>query len=741
MKYPWVRGLFLALIFSTVSLFATGFEAFEQDEPAVRAELIVEDSSIQPGRPFWVGIRLQMEPEWHVYWKNPGQAGMPTEVFWELPEGFQVSELKWPAPQRYESHGMVSFGYEKDVVLLAEVTPPSELPLGSDIELAAEVTWVACHSACIPGDAFVSTTLPVSRFSPASDLSHAERIRETRARLPRLEESVIVERTEGGIRLSWESPAHYGVERLVRGQLFSDEYGNVSLGAASGSHGTIDGVTVVDILIDEEDAELPAVLSGVLRLEDSSGEWFDGIQVQARFAEDSLTAASSEEAAALPSSALSAPLNESPASVTVSGFILALAGAFLGGLLLNLMPCVLPVISLKILGFVKMAGKEQRHAFMYGLAFTSGVLVSFWVLAGALIALKASGSAVGWGFQLQEPAFIAGMCFVLVLVALNFFGVFEMGTSVASMAGSKGSKGSTGLGAAFSSGVLATALATPCTGPFLGTAIGFAATLSPLASLGIFTAIALGMAFPYLLLSSFPSLMKYLPKPGNWMIAFKQSMGFVMLATVIWLLWVFTALTHGTTVFYLLAYLLLAAFGAWIYGCWGSPINRPVTRRVASILALAVIVAAVVPSFQLARAPIPSSQLTATAAVPGQAPTVGDWHAFSEANFSTLRKEGVPVFVDFTARWCLICQANKITLRDQSVKEHMDKLGIVRFEADWTRRDPTITKFLAKFGRNGVPLYIYFPADPEKEPTILPQALTPEMVIGYLGDQEDEQQP
>ncbi|MBA3237345.1 MAG: thioredoxin family protein [Parachlamydiaceae bacterium] len=425
--------------------------------------------------------------------------------------------------------------------------------------------------------------------------------------------------------------------------------------------------------------------------------------------------------------------NVTPENSTEGGIFVAFVFAFLGGLLLNLMPCVLPVISFKILSFVKMAGQSRTSTFQHGLAFFFGVLASFWVLAGTMLLLQSYGHAVGWGFQLQEPLFVGVLSALLLLFALNFFDVFEFGTSVTSLAGeaqqSSKKKGNALLGS-FCSGILATAIATPCSGPFLGSAIGFAMTLPPALVLLLFTVLGTGMALPYLLLSAFPSYLRFLPKPGPWMTTFKALIGFTMLATVLWLLWVFSAQTGDLSLFILLFSLLLLSFAAWIYGNYCMALNSKNSRRFGAIFAFAC---AAVSFYGITLASmtgvIESKDIEIAAVTESQA---GAWEPYSAERVEILRKKGTPVLIDFTAKWCLICQVNHIVLSKSEVSQKMQELNVVKMKADWTRNDPQITEALRSFGRNGVPLYVLTSRDPAGTPQILPQVLTSEIVLDSL---------
>ncbi|MFA7290211.1 MAG: thioredoxin family protein [Melioribacteraceae bacterium] len=404
--------------------------------------------------------------------------------------------------------------------------------------------------------------------------------------------------------------------------------------------------------------------------------------------------------------------------------LLAILFAFIGGIILNLMPCVLPVLSLKIMGFIKQAGEERSKLRKHGLAFTFGVLISFWALAGLLLILRAGGEYLGWGFQLQSPSFVIVLSVLLFLFGLSLFGVFEIGVTLTAV-GQNAPKGSTYTGSFFS-GILATIVATPCTAPFMGSALGFALSQPAYVSMLIFTALGLGMALPYVLLTSIPALLKYVPKPGAWMETFKQFMGFLMVATVLWLIWVLSLQTGAEGVLIILGSLLLVSLSGWIYGRW-SVLHKPLaTRRIAQLISGLILIGALALSIAYIK-PISAS----TDSVHSQG--LIQWRTFSPELVAQLRSENKPVFIDFTAAWCLSCQVNeKVAFGSEEVQKAFADKGIIALKADWTNKDEVIAKELAKFGRNSVPLYVLYL--PEKEAVLLPEILTPDIVLSYLKD-------
>lgn len=398
--------------------------------------------------------------------------------------------------------------------------------------------------------------------------------------------------------------------------------------------------------------------------------------------------------------------------------------AFLGGMILNLMPCVLPVLSIKILGLVQQANEAKEEVFKHGLVFTLGVLISFWILAGLLLILRAGGESIGWGFQLQSPVFIVVLVFIMFLFGLSLFGVFEIGTSLTGAGQNVTSK--SGYSGSFFSGIMATVVATPCTAPFMGAALGFAISQPAFISILVFTAIGLGMALPYLLITAFPKLLKFIPKPGAWMETMKQFMGFLLVATAIWLIWVLSSQVVPDSIITLLFALMFVSIGAWVWGRWGTLMNSKTTRTIALVVAAILIFGAGYKTIE--NVSDESNKLTATNN------NSGIWKTFSPELVTELRNNNKPVFVDFTAKWCLSCQTNKkVALHNEDVEKKFKEKGVTTLTADWTNRNEVITKALAKFDRNSVPLYVLYPAG-GKEPIILPEILTPSIVIDALED-------
>lgn len=728
----WIRAAFSArarinmvmrTFTSTLKLFAgfsllgsiasaQDFQEGPVDAEQTIAELVADVAAVRPGQTFDVALRLELAPHWHVYWKNPGDTGLAPKVEWELPEGVKVGELEFAAPEKIITPpDFVSYGYDGEVFFLARVTVAKSVEPSQTIALNAKASWLACENMCIPGNANLALKLPVTETGESLAPSPwASELAAAREALPPLLKAsqMSFESLESTITASIEWSGFAGMDPSAF-YFYAEQEGLIN--SAAPQNFTLDGTTLIVSMRKSEWFEGDvASLKGVLESE-SGFEAMGGI---AAVGVDSTQAGSSAALAA--SSAANSNLS----------FGQALLFAFLGGIILNLMPCVFPVLSIKVLGFVKQSGEDDGKILSHGLSFAGGVLLSFWVLAGALIALRAGGESLGWGFQLQSPYFVGVLLVVMFLFGLSLAGVFEVGGSAVGLAGKVRGEG---LGSSFFSGILATAVATPCTGPFMGPALGFALTLSAFQSLTVFTFLALGMAAPYLALSSFPKLIDKLPRPGAWMETFKQLMSFPMFATCIWLVWLMGAHVGNDGLLLVMGGLLVVAIGAWIYGRWATPVRSAFVRRLSTGLALLVGAAGV---WML----LPSEKATANAAAEssGGPDAYGVvWEDFSNDAIASARASGRPVFVDFTAKWCLTCKANKaVVFASDEVKQRFEDLDVLMVKADWTKRNPVITEALESFGRSGVPLYVLYDGDAEAAPQLLPELLNPGIVLDAL---------
>lgn len=679
----------------------------------VQASLVAAEASIQPGKPFTVALRFVHELHWHTYWLNPG-TGLPTTLTWTLPPGFKAGEIQWPAPIVLKDHTgtVIGNGYEGELFLPVTITPPADLKPGTTVELTAAAEWLMCEEICVPGKATVKLSLPVSADAPQPDATWGEKVRATVAGLPRADPAWLVSafRNAKNVRLM-VSPGF--AERRIHQpkdlHFFSDD-GLVAYDLPQTV--TEDGHSryVVTVPISPDGPKDSTKILGVLTSETG---WLAGSSLRGLRVEVPLTSDTAIATTAVPI----------PAPPPASGLGATLLLALVGGMILNLMPCVFPVLGIKILGFVNQSGHERGKVIAHGLMFALGVLLSFWTLAGVLAALRAGGSHLGWGFQLQSPAFVFVLAAAMLVFGMNMSGVFEIGLSATSVGGELQTK--SGLTGSFFTGVLATIVATPCSAPFLAPALGAALALSVPESFAIFTAIAIGLALPYLLLSIFPAAVKLLPRPGAWMETFKQFMAFPLYATVGYLVWVLAGQTSDEGLQNVLFGLVLVAMGIWVYGRWHAP-GASAGRARFGVIGLLVLLAAGV----WLGWPQSAAAKSAAAQVSGAPEVV--WEKWSPETVAKLRAENRIVYVDFTARWCATCQANKkLVFHSDEVLRYFHDKNIATLRGDWTNQDPQITAELAKYQRSAVPFnQIWMPG--KNDPILLPELLTPGKVLDAL---------
>lgn len=687
----------------------------EQVQNPISIQLIAEEQSIQPERPFWVALQMNIQPGWHTYWKNPGGSGMPCHIDWKLPEGFEVRSLLWQTPKRYSEEGLSYFGYQEDAILLAEIMPAANAAQQPIAVLEATLSWVACNSqTCLPGDSVHHIDIPVLQTHPVVVDAQIPLFAHARRSMPSSKwktQAVHVEPNLIALTLIPPSEMEPWEDKNFVADFFSEIEGMDIEAIKKDIDASTKEWRLLVPYTSSSVSQKEGTLRGVVVIADEK----DALNPKASIAID------------LPIQPQGAHFTEATPSISFSALLLTLFFAFLGGALLNCMPCVLPVLSVKLMQLIKMTGESRRILTQHAAAYTAGIVLSFWVLAGLIILLQTYGESVGWGFQLQEPLFVALLALFLLLFALNLFGIFEWGMLFASWAGnSASSKKQTGLFGAFCSGVLATVVATPCTGPFLGAAVGLAVTLPPLYSLLIFTFIALGLSLPYVLVSISPKLLRHLPRPGAWMVSFKEGMGFLLLATVLWLISVFAFQTDMFSLLMLLTACLIASFAAWMYGKWSVPSCSPKVRILSGVLSCGFLI--------LSLYVVTAQGRYASHVNEGQGEIANEesrWKTFAPQAVEAAVKSGKPVLVDFTASWCLICQANHYVLETERVREQLDNHHVVCFKADWTLSNPVITQALREHGRSGVPLYLLY-APYAETPIILPQLLTPESVVDAL---------
>ena len=674
------------------------------DHP-VQARLLADVEAAVPGQPFRLGVELKMAAGWHTYWMFSGDAGLPTAVEWQLPTGVVAGPLQWPLPRKFEEEGgLVVYGYADEVLLMAEASVPSALAAGDTLHLAAEVSWLVCRELCIPGEASLALALPVAAASePSAQQPQFDRYA---AQVPgagagRVAVDIGVRgagAVEVDVRLAVEGQS---LEQLEQAPDFyplaADDFA-FSTQRRAPDHLVLSVEPYGDAQVDTLRGVLVYGLDGAVRAETLTLNLRAAPRRGGGILQRDYRAASGQVARPL-------------------GFYLAFAA--LGGLILNLMPCVLPVISLKVLGFVNQAGEETKRVRQLGWAFCAGIVATFLVLALAVLLLKSSGEQIGWGFQFQYPGFVVAMSALVFALALSLFGVYEILLPGTSRLGGIG--GSEGLTGSFLNGALATILATPCTAPFLGTALGFAFAQPAAVVVAVFLAIGAGMALPYGVLAIEPAWVGRLPKPGPWLVRFKQLMGFLLLATVLWLLWVLGKQTGVEGVVWTGAFLLGLGLACWVWGQWGSFQHPTRSKRAARVAALGLVVG----SYAIFVHPLLTAEQTAAPAL--------DWQPFSAARVEELVASGQMVFIDFTAEWCWTCKVNEqAVLAQPVVRERFAALEVALVQADWTNRNPEITQLLRAFGRSGVPLYVIFPAGLIEQPLVLPEVITPAMVVETL---------
>jgi thiol:disulfide interchange protein/DsbC/DsbD-like thiol-disulfide interchange protein len=686
----------------------------------VQARLLANVEEVAPGMAFHLGVELRMAPEWHTYWRFSGDAGMPTQVEWELPDRFAAGELQWPLPHKYEeAGGLTAYGYADETMLLAEIVPPADL-VGEGVRIAARVSWLVCRELCIPGDTTLVLDLPVA------------------AGEPRQANGEVFERYESMVPgfLGEELALEYGVRRgegvttvdlVLQGEGFESEGGLLDfypLGVADSEFRSSLGATKPPRLT----LTLRPFGGGVV-------DTLEGLVVyrlkgnEERRAGKVVLTLRGKGPLAGTAGLLERDFQEEKGEGEGRSIWLYLLLAAVGGMILNLMPCVLPVISLKVLGFVSQAGEERERVRQLGLAFSAGIVVAFLVLAGLVVLIKGGGEQIGWGFQFQYPGFVMGMAGLIFALGLSLFGLFTVNLTVGGLGGR--GKGE-GLAGSFFNGVLATILATPCTAPFLGTALGFAFAQTAALVWGIFAAIGVGMALPYVLLALEPGWMRFLPKPGGWMEQFKQLMGFLLMGTVLWLLWVLGKQVGVEGVIWTGAFLLCLAVAGWLMGQWVDLSSSRRKRWTARLLALAVCIG----GYWFFLAPVLDVDERLAEANDSQSEAQA-WEEFSVARVEELLAENRHVFIDFTAEWCWTCKVNEQTvLASGPVRERFAALDVALIKADWTSRNPEITALLRAFGRSGVPLYVIFPAGHPDRPLILPEVITEGLVLEKLGEAE-----
>ncbi len=712
----------LSALFGLLVLAALPLAAQPVKTPYVEAELVAEHATVPPGKRTTVALRLRHAEGWHTYWQNPGDSGLPTTLKWSLPEGYAAGPIRWTFPEAIAVGPLVNFGYEGEVFHLVEVDVPPTADPGTTAELAARADWLVCREICIPDGADLRLALPVAADAGGRGKWGAA-IAAAREKLPRVlpaDWRVSADGSGSTVALKIAPPAGTTFDP-AQARFFPATEGRIEASGRQTVQSEGSGGVFLLPVASQLVGEFRRV-EGVLVNPAGWGRPDLGLAVAVDVPLAGTVVAGAAPGQVSAGSPVPGAVALQTAQTSSLSLSVAMLFAFVGGIILNLMPCVFPVLSLKVLGFA--SHTELRGALWgKGVAFAVGAVVAFWALAGLLIALKAAGQELGWGFQLQSPAVIASLALLFFVLALNLTGMFEFGQFVPGSVAAWQSRKP--LLDAFASGLLAVVIASPCTAPFMGAALGYALSQSAATTLAVFTALGLGMALPFLLLSVFPAWRRWLPKPGPWMVRMRQLLAFPLFATVIWLAWVLGLQLDVDAVLRLLIVLLIVALAIWLLrgqggarGGWGGGFG------------LAALAAAAFVAWPL----YAGSSAVASPGKPGaRASSVeqGPWEPYSAQRIAEITAGGKAVFVDFTAAWCVTCQVNKqLVLHKESVLSAFRERGVTLMQADWTRQDPEVTRALNALGRSGVPVYALF--RPGRQPLLLPEVLQESIIRDAL---------
>ena len=703
-----IASLLLAIQLSVqLPAFAQGISEMTPGEH-VDAQLVAETEAAVPGESFWVALRLDHMAGWHTYWINPGDAGIPTKIAWELPEGVTAGDIVWPLPERFDLPGdLVDFGYTGEIFLLTQMTVAEEVSV-SALAISARAQWLECEEICIPGGADVSLSLPVSDNGTSSpDTRWSEGFASTRESLSRSDVSfdamfsisgedinLLVQATEPVFENAAEVtfiPDTHRILDYISEQRITTQLSSMQLSQQAHTRAL---------------REPPERLGGLLVVTGPSGEVI-AYEVEAAPEGVSMSAIDG----LLPAG--------NAGSESGLGILTVFLFAMVGGLVLNLMPCVFPVLSLKAMSLASNASAPLREQRLHGVAYAAGVIFSFLVLAGILLSLQAGGALIGWGFQLQSPWFVGALVFLFFLMGLAMSGVIEIGTGIMGVGSELADR--EGYSGSFFTGVLASVVASPCTAPFMGAALGFAFTQPMPLALTVFVALGFGMSLPFLLISFIPALSRMLPRPGSWMLTFRQFLAFPLYGTAAWLLWVLGRQTSADAMALVIGCCVLLGMAAWLY-------QRQSQARW-RYLEAGVGVACIVVALSVLASPMLQTREGSVAV------TVEDqgFEAYSDARLAELREQGQPVFVNMTASWCITCLVNeRVALSSESVTEALAANNVTYLKGDWTNNDPAITEVLKRYQTSGVPLYLMYPADPSKPAEVLPQILTENIILNAL---------
>lgn len=701
--------------------------------PYVRAELLAHaPEGVAPGQPLWLGLQITHQPEWHTYWKNPGDSGLPTDLTWTLPAGLDAGEIAWPLPRKIPIGTMANYGYEGTVLLPVPVAVASTFapgPLAKDVTVKLRAAWLVCRKECIPEEGEFTLQLPIRSTTALNGAAFEA--------AARAQPQPVVAGTSGVLpdsqaRITEDNALQISVHGLpvaLRGKVLDlfPETAEVIDNAAAWDQAWNGGVWTAKIPLSAQRSASPSLVPVVLAEHSASGHgngpdtrtgyraelkvlgtWPQGASVAAvsPALEAALKANAAQSAGGAGSASAGAGSGSGASALTLSA---ALLGALLGGLILNLMPCVFPVLAIKVVGFTQHAQDRRAHR-VSGVAYTAGVVVSFLALGALMLGLRSAGDAIGWGFQLQSPAVVASLAALFTLIGLNLAGVFEFGRFLPSSVASLQARHP--VADSFLTGALAVAVASPCTAPFMGASLGLTATLPAAQALAVFAMLGLGLALPYLAASLVPAVARALPRPGAWMDTFRKLMAFPMFATVVWLVWVLGQQSGIDGAGALLILLVGLSLVVWALSLAGR-------ARVWMASVAVAILALLLWAFSSHVTNIPAAPTAAQTSPPSSQ----DWQPWTPGAAEQIAASGRPVFVDFTAAWCVTCQYNKkTTLANAAVIADLQAKNVALLRADWTRRDPAITAALASLGRNGVPVYVFY--RPGKPPVVLTEVLS-----------------
>ena len=680
----------------------------------VDAELVAEMTGVAPGQDAWIALRLDHMENWHTYWKNPGDAGLATRINWTLPEGVTAGEIVWPTPKRIELPAdLVDFGYEDEIYLQVPLSIPASFQEES-LDISGNAQWLECEDICIPGGAVVSLSLPVLDETQISKNEQwIEGFAITRASIPTSDVSfdttfsiadgnlnILIQATEAVFENASTIrfiPGEHRVFDYISTQEVTYQLSSLQL--TQGHHPRLN--------------EAPEEITGLLLVTDDEGQL---ISYEITATPDGINAS---DLGLLAASANADSLGSTSASDM--SLLLVFVFALLGGMILNLMPCVFPVLSLKALSLASSSNSTQQEKRLHGLAYAAGVIAGFLILASVLLTLQSGGALIGWGFHLQSPRFISLLIFLFFVMGLSMSGIVEFGTSIMGVGTELQDK--EGYSGSFFTGILASVVASPCTAPFMGAALGFAFTQTAIVALAVFFALGLGMALPFLLISFNPTLSSLLPHPGKWMLTFKQLLAFPLYATVVWLLWVLGNQTGTDGMALVIAACVILAMAAWLYQR-RLGVKTPFWHYANAFIILLCLVTTI---------GVVRSPLLETQSVNQVISESADYEAYSDARLAQLRSNGQPVFVNMTASWCITCLVNeKFALNSEEFTTALADNNVTYLKGDWTNNDPKITEVLRRYGTNGVPLYLMFPADSSQPAEVLPQILTTNIIVNAI---------